>query len=72
MASHANDIDRWLVLIQAEYREIPGLKLTRPQMRRLWSLDDTMCDALLDALVAAQFLEKTPRDAYVLAGAIRQ
>jgi hypothetical protein len=66
-AMRANDLTRWIHLIQAEYRELPGLHLTRPQVRRLWSLDDTMCDALLDALVAVRFLEKTPRDAYVLA-----
>jgi hypothetical protein len=66
-----NDMSRWLELIQAEYREIPGLNLTWPQVRRLWSLDDRTCDALLDRLVSTQFLEKTPRDAYVLAGRSR-
>ena len=70
-ATPANDIDRWLHLIQAEYVEIPGLNLTRPQVRRLWSLDDRMCDTLLDVLVSARFLEKTPRDGYVLAGRSR-
>ena len=69
--TQTNDMGRWLDLIQAEYREIPGLNLTWPQVRRLWSLDDRMCDALLDRLVSTKFLEKTPRDAYVLAGRSR-
>lgn len=60
-------IDRYIELIQAEYREIPGLHLTRPQARRLWNLEPDMCDALLEALVAVDFLRKTPRNGYVLA-----
>ena len=56
----------WLKLIQAEYREVPGLSLTKPQMRRLWSLDDLTCDALVDALHAAKFLKRTPSNMYVL------
>ena len=64
-------IDRYLGLIQAEYLEIPGLNLTRPQARRLWSLEPQVCDALLDALVAVDFLRKTPRDGYVLASSSR-
>jgi hypothetical protein len=59
----------WLRLIQAEYLEIPGLRLTKLQVQRLWGLDPQMCDALLDALIAANFLRRTPKDAYVLTSA---
>ena len=62
----AETIDRVLGLIQAEYLEIPGLHLTRPQAQRLWSLEPAVCDALLDALVAVDFLRKTPREGFVL------
>ncbi len=55
----------WLRLIQAEYLEIPGLHLTRAQVRRLWSLDDLTCDALLSALVEGSFLRRTRTGAYV-------
>ena len=58
--------DTWMRLIQAEYREMPGLHLTRPQIQRLWRLDDDTCDTLLDALVDARFLRQTARGAYVL------
>jgi hypothetical protein len=64
-------IDKYLGLIQAEYLEIPGLHLTRPQARRLWSLEPRICDALLDALVAVEFLRKTPREGFVLASSNR-
>ena len=60
-------VQEWITLIQAEYREIPGLRLTKPQVRRLWGLDVATCDALLDALESAKFLRRTPADAYVLA-----
>jgi hypothetical protein len=67
MTAEQSAIQDWLRLIQAEYLEMPGLQLTKPQVRRLWRLDSEMCDVLLDALVATAFLKKTPRDAYVLA-----
>ncbi len=31
--------------VRAEYLEMPGLKLTAPQARRLWGLDCATCDA---------------------------
>jgi hypothetical protein len=65
-------INRWLDLIQAEYREMPGLHLTKPQVQRLWALEPHVCDELLDALVATEFLKITPRQAYVLAAGVRR
>lgn len=56
----------WFRLIQAEYHEIPGLNLTKPQVQRLWGLDQPTADLLLDALVAAHVLRRTPREGYVL------
>ena len=61
-------VSELLRVVQAEYLEIPGLHLTKPQAQRLWGLDPFTCDALLDALVAAQFLRCTHRGAYVLVG----
>jgi hypothetical protein len=66
--SQATTLDL-ISLIRSEYLEIPGLHLTRPQVRRLWHLDAAACDALLDALVSGGFLRRTPSDAYVRAGA---
>jgi hypothetical protein len=62
--AHATD---WLGVIKAEYRESPGLRLTRPQVQRLWGLDDQACTAVLDTLIASRFLVKTARNAYMLA-----
>jgi hypothetical protein len=63
-ASHSTALD-WLHLIRAEYLEIPGLHLTKPQVQRLWGLDTMTCDALLKALVDARFLRRTHAGAYV-------
>jgi hypothetical protein len=57
----------WLQLIRAEYHEIPGLHLTKPQFRRLWNLDETMCEALLEALETTRFLRRTRAGAYIKA-----
>jgi hypothetical protein len=57
-----------LLLIRAEYLEIPGLHLTQRQVEHLWGIDSTTADAVLRALVEARFLMKTG-DAYVRAGA---
>jgi hypothetical protein len=44
--------DAWLCTrIHAEFREMPGLKLTLPQAARLFSLDGVRCEQILGALV---------------------
>jgi hypothetical protein len=62
---------RLLDLISAEYREMPGLCLTKPQIQRLWRLDPTTCGSAVDALVTAQILRRTVREGYVLASSDR-
>lgn len=56
-----------LVRIRAEYSEMPGLKLTVPQARRLWTLDCATCDAALAALVEAKFLTRTREGLFIMA-----
>jgi hypothetical protein len=60
-------IHDWFHIVQAEYLEMPGLNLTKPQAQRLWSLDAATCDAVFDALEEASFLKRTAHDGYVLA-----
>jgi hypothetical protein len=63
----AEAIHDWVELMRAEYLEMPGLALSKPQVRRLWGLDRDTCDLVLDELVNAKFLKKTPLDLYVRA-----
>jgi hypothetical protein len=54
-----------MVRVQGEYREMPGLRLTEVQARRLWGLDDRTCSLVLIALVEQQFLRRTPAGTYL-------
>jgi hypothetical protein len=45
--------------IRGEFLEMPGLRLTEQQARRLWNLDAASCSAMLSALVASGFLFRT-------------
>jgi len=51
--------------IRGEYLEMPGLRLTRPQARRLWGLDEHTSDRLLTMLVERKFLTCAADGAYV-------
>jgi hypothetical protein len=63
--SNSLEWPRWLELIQAEYREMPDLRLNKSQMQCLWGFDAFVCDALVDALVAARVLKRTACARYV-------
>jgi hypothetical protein len=66
--THQASIHEWLRLIQAEYLEVPGLRLTRQQAEGLWGLDPLTSEALLDALVDARFLMRTRDGRYMRIG----
>ena len=51
--------------VQGEFLEMPGLRLTEPQARRLWGLDSQSCAALLKQLVDARFLFETRDGAFM-------
>jgi len=51
-------------MVRAEFREAPGLQLTRVQLRRLCGLDDQTCATVLDVLTQAQFLHLKPDGRY--------
>jgi hypothetical protein len=54
---------------QAEYLEMPGLKLTAAQASRLWHLDADASATLLDSMVEAGVLYRARDGAYVLLSA---
>ena len=55
-----------LSVIKGEYQEMPGLHLTKTQVQRLWGLDPSECDLLLEVLQATDFLRVTARGDYVV------
>jgi hypothetical protein len=53
--------------VRAEFLEMPGLRLTRAQARRLWALDEALCDAILATLVETRFLVHSENVAFMRA-----
>src|SRR5687768_16777255 len=51
-------ISDWAQLVRAEYAEMPGLTLTEVQIQRLWSLDVSLCNAVIASLVSSRFLKQ--------------
>jgi len=61
-------VDFWCQVIHAEYCEMPGLHLTKPQVQRLWGLDEETADMVLAALEDEKFLRRTSDDTYARVG----
>ena len=51
--------------IRTEYQNIPGLKLTREDACRLWSVRDETCEEALQALIDEGFLHRTGTGSFV-------
>lgn len=58
--------------IRGEFSEMPGLRLTLTQACRLWQLDASTCEALLEQLVRESFLYKSDNGAYIALPIFRQ
>jgi hypothetical protein len=61
------DLDAWVKVIKSEYEEMPGLRLTKPQVRRMWGLAEDDCERVLEMLQHEHVLRETPRGCYVIA-----
>jgi hypothetical protein len=66
---HPHDGAALRTRIQAEYLEMPGLKLTARQAARLWHLDPVASAQLLDSMVDAGILHRARDGAYLLLSA---
>jgi hypothetical protein len=62
--AHAQFDDKLLCRVVGEFLEMPGLKLTSKQAKRLWGLEEPTCKAILEFLVEADFLWQPGRDTY--------
>ena len=54
--------------IRMEYVEMPDLKLTSTQARRLWNLSQDACEQALEALVTSGFLWRTRDGSFLRSG----
>lgn len=50
--------------LRAEYREMPGMRLTASQVQRLCGIERATCQQVLDQLVAAKFLSVSAHGIY--------
>jgi hypothetical protein len=65
LSSQSEAVATLLRRIQSEYREMPGLKLTEAQARRLWDIDGRTCRLVLRTLLEDRFLKRTPSGTYI-------
>jgi len=72
MPERSRATDDVLARVRGEFLEMPGLRLTVAQARRLWGLDAASCDALLTALIDANFLFRTRDGAFMRVEHVRQ
>jgi hypothetical protein len=57
--------DSLVARVRGEYGEMPGLQLTFSQACRLWHVDGSTCEVLLEHLIREGFLYKTDTGAYI-------
>jgi len=62
---HVTTTDEMLRRVRGEFLEMPGLRLTEAQARRLWGLDEAACGAVLGRLLDAKFLFRTRDGAFM-------
>ncbi len=54
--------------VRGEFIEMPGLQLTRNEVRRFCGIDEALVQHVLDSLVAARFLQINARGCYLRTG----
>ena len=60
VSTRAEDLGRLVERVRGEFNEMPGLQLTEAQAARLWGLEPTACQGVVELLVGAEFLRRTP------------
>ena len=58
-------LDALVARVRGEYCEMPGLRLTISQACRLWQVEMSTCERMLEQLVCKGFLYKTDDGAYL-------
>ena len=59
LPAHATPSEATIDVVRREFNEMPGMRLTRAQIRRLWNLSSPECDEVVDALISDGFLVET-------------
>ena len=67
-STRKEDLGRLIERVRGEFNEMPGLQLTEAQAARLWGLEPTACRGVVELLVGAAFLRRTPTGHIARAG----
>jgi DNA-binding IclR family transcriptional regulator len=67
-SNNSADLTALLNRLEAEYLEMPGLRLTPAQAARLLGADVPTCEQMLAQLAAEGFLVRAPAGWYCIAG----
>ena len=67
-STRKEDLGRLIERVRGEFNEMPGMQLTEAQAARLWNLEPTACRGVVDLLVGAAFLRRTPGGRIARAG----
>jgi hypothetical protein len=59
------ELDLVVRRVREEFLEMPGLRLTPAQAKKLWGLEHDTCRAVIDSLVAGDFLRWTSAGALI-------
>jgi hypothetical protein len=58
-------LDALVLRVRGEFGEMPGLQLTVSQASRLWQVEMSACERVLEQPVCEGFLYKTDNGAYI-------
>ena len=53
------EFEALLCRVRAEFKEMPGLRITPAQATKLWGLEREACHRVIDALIDSSFLRWT-------------
>jgi len=62
------DLGTLVERIRGEFNEMPGMQLTEAQAARLWGVEPSACRNVVEFLVSAAFLRRTPSGRIARAG----
>lgn len=63
-ANRSGNLRSLVHLVDAEFREMPGIRLTCAQAQRLWQMSPEQCRRVFDELVSAGRLERDAAGRY--------
>ena len=67
-STRKEELGQLIERVRGEFNEMPGMQLTEAQAARLWGLEPTTCRGVVDLLVGAEFLRRTPAGRIARAG----